>query len=58
MFEEPNIPRSEYMSGKNYTHNEKQLADILREIWRNRNSIDQKDIEQLHKFALKPCTHE
>jgi hypothetical protein len=54
----PNIPNSRYMSGKNYTHNEKQLADILYEIWENKNSIDQKDIEQLQKFALKSCTHE
>ena len=58
MFEYHEIPKSEYMNGKNYTYNEQQLSDILNEIWQNRNSIDQKDIEQLQKFALKPCTHE
>lgn len=52
------IPESKYMSGNDYTYNEQQLANILNEIWQNRNSIDQKDIEQLQKFALKPCTHE
>lgn len=52
------IPMSERMTGKNYTYVEQQLSDILFEIWQNRNSIDQKDIEQLQKFALKPCTYE
>jgi len=58
MFEYYEIPKSKYMSSKNYTYNEQQLSDILNEIWQNRNSIDQKDIEQLQKFALKSCTHE
>jgi hypothetical protein len=52
------IPKSKYMNSKKYTYNEQQLSDILNEIWQNRNSIDQKDIEQLQKFASKPCTHE
>lgn len=58
MFEYHEIPKSKYMNGKNYTYNEQQLSDILYEIWQNRNSIDQKDIEQLQKFALKSYTHE
>jgi hypothetical protein len=56
MFKE--IPDSEIMLGRNFTYIEKQLADILYKIWENRNSVDQKDIEQLQKFALKPVTHE
>jgi hypothetical protein len=58
MFEYHEIPKSKYMNSKHYTYNEQQLSDILYEIWENKNSIDQKDIEQLQKLASKSCTHE
>ena len=52
------IPKSKYMSSRNYIYDEQQLSDVLYEIWQNRNSIDQNDNKQLQKFALKSCTYE
>jgi hypothetical protein len=52
------IPKSKYMNNREYTYTEQQLSDILYEIWENRNSIDQSNIEQLQKLALKSYTHE
>ena len=52
-----NIPQSKHMSSKTYTHIEKELSDVLYEIWQNKNHVDQKDIEQLRKFILKFYNH-
>ena len=37
------IPKSKYMSSRNYIYDEQQLSDVLYEIWQNRNSIDHRN---------------